>query len=152
MNVNQTVLDAIELLANSKVEKANYNTTIQAQIISCEDASIGKYRCRYQDAIIYAYSNNIDTTYTNGSYVNILVPGNDMSKDKTILGSTTRSGVSYISQLDNQAVYDINGTNCINVNDIDKFYLNTLNRDYKYTIYQYGESSDISLDDLDLAY
>jgi len=90
-------LDAIELLANSKVEKANYNTTIQAQIISCEDASIGKYRCRYQDAIIYAYSNNIDTTYTNGSYVNILVPGNDMSKDKTILGSTTRSGVSYIS-------------------------------------------------------
>ena len=152
MNVNQTVLDAIELLANSKVEKANYNTTIQAQIISCEDASIGKYRCRYQDAIIYAYSNNIDTTYTNGSYVNILVPGNDMSKDKTILSSTTRSGVSYISQLDNQAVYDINGTNCINVNDIDKFYLNTLNRDYKYTIYQYGEPSDISLDDLALAY
>lgn len=152
MNVNQTVLDAIELLANSKVEKANYNTTIQAQIISCEDASIGKYRCRYQDAIIYAYSNNIDTTYTNGSYVNILVPGNDMSKDKTILGSTTRSGVSYISELDNQAVYDINGTNCININDIDKFYLNTLNRDYKYTIYQYGESSDISLDDLALAY
>ena len=66
--------------------------------MSCEDATIGKYRCRYQDAIIYAYSNNTDVTYTKGSSVYILVPGNDMTKEKTILGSTEKLGINYISQ------------------------------------------------------
>jgi len=35
MSVNDQVLDAIELLAKSSVERAGYDKTIQAQIISC---------------------------------------------------------------------------------------------------------------------
>lgn len=98
MSISEKVLDAIEVLATSSVAKAGYDKTIQAQIVSCEDATIGKYRCRYQDAIIYAYASNSDVTFTNGSYVYILVPGSDMSKEKTILGTTKKLGINYISQ------------------------------------------------------
>jgi len=37
MDVNEKILDAIELLANNSVQKAGYDKTIQAQILSCED-------------------------------------------------------------------------------------------------------------------
>jgi hypothetical protein len=98
MSISDKVLDAIELLATNSVEKAGYDKTIQAQIVSCEDATIGKYRCRYQDAIIYAYASNSDVTFNNGAYVYILVPGSDMKKEKTILGTTKKLGINYISQ------------------------------------------------------
>ena len=55
MGVNQKILDAIELLTNNSIKKAGYDKTIQAQIISCEDATIGKYKCRYQDTTFFAY-------------------------------------------------------------------------------------------------
>jgi len=35
MSINEKVLDAIELLATQSVEKAGYDKTIQAQILSC---------------------------------------------------------------------------------------------------------------------
>ena len=69
MSVNEKVLDAIELLTKNSVQKAKYDKTIQAQILSCEDSTIGKYRCRYQDATFYAYSSNLDLTFSKGSEV-----------------------------------------------------------------------------------
>ena len=39
MSISDKVLDAIELLATNSVEKAGYDKTIQAQIVSCEDAT-----------------------------------------------------------------------------------------------------------------
>lgn len=87
MGINQKVLDAIELLAGASVDKAGYDKTIQAQIISCQDAATGKYKCRYQDSIIYAFSGSIDIAYNKDDYVYILVPNNDMRKQKTILGT-----------------------------------------------------------------
>ena len=74
MSVGEKILDAIQLLADSSVEKAKYDKTIQAQILSCQDATIGKYRCRYQDATVYAYASSSDVTFNNGTYVYILVP------------------------------------------------------------------------------
>ena len=144
MSVNDSVLDAVELLVANSVEKAGYDKTIQAQIISCEDATIGKYRCRYQDATIYAYASNSDVTFNNGAYVYILVPGSDMKKQKTILGTTKKLGINYISQAEGDQAYDIIGNNCITLSN--KFYLDSNNKDYKYTLYKYGDSSEIELD------
>ena len=111
MSVSEKVLDAIELLAANSVERAGYDRTIQAQILSCQDATIGKYRCRYQDAIFYAYSNSTDINYSARSYVYILVPGNDMSKQKTILGTTKKLGINYISTAQGKQAYNIIGSN-----------------------------------------
>lgn len=145
MSVSQKVLDAIELLATSSVKKAGYDKTIQAQILSCEDATIGKYRCRYQDSVFYAYSNNSNMTFTNGSYVYILVPENDMSKEKTILGSTKKLGINYISQLEQDQIYNVNGTNCVTSNEV--YYLDSNNKYYMYDIYNYENNlNNVTLD------
>lgn len=146
MSINEKVLDAIELLTKNSVQKAKYDKTIQAQILSCEDSTIGKYRCRYQDATFYAYSSNLDLTFSKGSEVYILVPGNDMSKEKTILGTTNKLGINFISQAVGDEAYDIVGKNCITSNGI--YYLDSDNKEYIYTIYEYNKTTDqnISID------
>ena len=140
MSVNEKVLDAIELLTKNSVQKAKYDKTIQAQILSCEDSTIGKYRCRYQDATFYAYSSNLDLTFSKGSEVYILVPGNDMSKEKTILGTTNKLGINFVSQAVGDEAYDIVGKNCIISNGI--YYLDSDNKEYIYTIYEYNKTID----------
>ena len=134
MSISEKVLDAIQILADNSVKKADYDRTIQAQILSCEDATIGKYRCRYQDAVFYAYSNNTDITYSNGALVYILVPGNDFKKEKTILGTTKKLGINYITQAEGDQAYDIIGTN--GIEDHTTFYLDTSYKNYSYTLYK----------------
>lgn len=150
MSVSEKVLDAIELLTSNSIKKAGYDRTIQAQILSCQDATIGKYKCRYQDAIIYAYTNSLDVTYTKGAYVYILVPGNDMNKEKTILGTTKKLGINYISSIQNENIYNITGA---------KEYLHGpyylgkdaegsiigLNDTYRKKIYEYQENDKINI-------
>ena len=133
MSASNQILDAVELLTENLIKKAAYDKTIQAQIISCEDQTIGKYKCRYQDAIIYAYSNSIDVTYNERAYVYILVPDNDMSKEKTILGTVNRLGINYISQVGGEQAYNTVGTNCISSSQT--IYLNTKIDKYRYKIY-----------------
>ena len=138
MSISDNFVDAMNILTTQAVKQAGYDKTIQAQILSCEDATIGKYRCKYQDSIFYAYANSADVNYTNGSYVYILIPGNDFNKDKTILGSTEKLGVNYISQAEGDQAYDLIGTNCIQSEDI--FYLDTNNINYSYRIYDVNNS------------
>ena len=134
MSASNQILDAIELLIKDSVKKAAYDRTIQAQIISCEDQTIGKYKCRYQDAIIYAYSGSADISYSQNAQVYILVPENDMQKEKTILGATQKLGINYISQAEGEDAYDIVGNNNIKTNRT--FYLDTRIKGYIQTIYK----------------
>lgn len=144
MSISEKVLDAIQILADNSVKKADYDRTIQAQILSCEDATIGKYRCRYQDAVFYAYSNNTDITYSNGALVYILVPGNDFKKEKTILGTTKKLGINYITQAEGDQAYDIIGTN--GIEEHKTFYLDTSYKNYSYILYRSDrEKNDVNV-------
>lgn len=144
MSVNQKILDAIELLTNHSIEKAGYDKTIQAQIISCEDATIGKYKCSYQGTTFIAYSGSADVSYSKGAFVYILIPGNDMSKDKTILGTTQKLGINYISEAEGEQAYDILGKNCVTTSGL--YYFATKYKKYSYTIYKYGVTSPLKID------
>lgn len=124
-DVSKVVVDSMSILIKDQVQKAGYDKTIQAQILSCEDATIGKYKCRYLDGVWEAYANNVDVVYPSGSYVYVLIPGNDFSREKTILGSTKKLGINYIPQTDGDALYDIVGANCIITSPI--YYLNSFN-------------------------
>ena len=143
-NACNNFINAVQILYDSSIKKAAYDKTIQAQVLSCQDATIGKYRCRYQDAVIYAYASTPDVTFTNNAYVYILVPNGDMSKEKTIIGTTKKLGINYISQAVGDQAYNIVGNNTITSNDI--FYLDTNNINYKRVIYQNGSTSNITLD------
>lgn len=112
-NIENNICKAIDIIVKKAVNQASYDKTIQATILSCIDATIGKYKVKYQDSIFYAYSGNSDTTYTDGSNVYILIPGNDMKKDKTILGTTKKLGINYIATSEGEESYEPIGNNCI---------------------------------------
>lgn len=119
-NIENSICEAIELIVNKSVANAGYDKTIQAIVQSCADATVGKYKIKYQDSSFYAYATNADVTYTPGATVYILVPGNDMTRDKTILGTVEKLGINYVTQAEGDEAYDINGTNCINSSNIYK--------------------------------
>ena len=112
-NLEETILQAVDIVASKKIASAGYDKTIQATIVSCVDATIGKYKVKYQDGFFFAYSANMDTSYSDGSTVFILVPGGDMSRDKTILGTTKKLGINYVTVAEGDQMYTPIGSNII---------------------------------------
>lgn len=116
--IEQSICQAIDIIASSAIEKANYDTTIQGTVLSCEDSVIGKYKIKYQDSIFYAYSNNNEVKYNDNTDVYILVPNNDFSKEKTILGTTKKLGTNYITTVTGEDSYNQIGVSCITSSNI----------------------------------
>lgn len=107
------ICEAIEYIVENAIRNADYDKTIQATIVKAEDQTIGKYSVKYQDSIFYAYANSVEVKYTKGTDVYVLVPGNDTSRDKTILGSVKKLGVNYTNNPEGEEAFEIIGNNCI---------------------------------------
>lgn len=111
--IENKLLDAIETVVNSAVAKAGYDRTVQATIVRCENEAIGKYTVKYQDSLMYAYNSNLDTSYSNGTSVYVLIPSNDTGSNKQIIGSVKKLGTDYLN-LNKQNEYEHIGKNCVN--------------------------------------
>ena len=135
MKYENQILDAIETIVNKKVDTAGYDKTVQAKIIKCDDPTIGKYKVQYQDSIFYAYSGSSEISYMEGSEVYILIPNNDMSRDKTILGAVSKLGKNYAVSAEGEEAFEIIGNNCVEDN---KEYSLCSYKTQEFTIYQYG--------------
>lgn len=116
-NYEELICSAIDTIVNNAVANAGYDKTVQAKIVGCEDATIGKYRCKYQDTTFFAYTTNSTVTYTNNSLVYVLIPGNDFSRDKTILGTVDKLGINYAATPEGEEAFEIIGNNCISSSD-----------------------------------
>ena len=138
MKYENQILDAIEMLVDKSVKTAGYDKTVQAKIISCEDPTIGKYKVRYQDSNFYAYSSSSEISYMEGSEVYILIPNNDMSRDKTILGAVSKLGKDYAVSAEGEEAFEIIGNNCVEDN---KEYNLCSYKTQEFIIYQYGLES-----------
>lgn len=156
--VSSQIIDAIEAVVENYVSNASFDKTIQATVMACVDATIGKYKVKYQDSMFYAYSSNLDTVYTKGDNVYILVPANDMGKDKTIVGTVKKLGENYISIIPEEETYQINGKNCISSSE--EFKLCSY-KNYGFSNNSYGEIilfdknnniNKINLDEVELFY
>lgn len=86
-NIENQICDAIQILAERAINQAPYDKTIPALIVECVDTKKGKYKVKYQDAFYYATSDNTELNYRKNTEVYILVPGNDFTKEKKILGT-----------------------------------------------------------------
>ena len=111
--IEENICQAIDIIVKQAISQAEFDKTIQATVVSCVDATIGKYKIKYQDSSFYAYSGSSEITYVDGSSVYVLIPGNDMSRDKTILGTTKKLGINYISNAEGDEAYSPVGNNCI---------------------------------------
>lgn len=143
-SIETNICNAIEIIVNKAIAEANYDKTIQATIVSCVDQTIGKYTVKYQDSTFYAYSTNSGTTYTAGSLVYVLIPGNDTEADKTILGTTKKLGINYINTIEEDEAYSVIGNNCIE-NSSDSFNLQSYKKDKQVKVlyskdYKVGEN------------
>jgi len=112
-NYENKILDAIQTLVDNAVNKAGYDKTIKAVVSKCVNESTGKYVVKYQDSTFYAYSSDLDSVYSGGTSVYVLVPGNDMSQTKTILGSVDKLGTEYITISESDSAYQEIGTSIV---------------------------------------
>ena len=115
--IENQLLDAIETVVNNAVAKANYDRTVQAVIVRCENEASGKYTVKYQDSLMYAYSPDLNSIYPNGTPVYVLIPGNDTGLNKQIIGSVSRIGEDYLDNINEENAYEYNGKNCIENSD-----------------------------------
>lgn len=107
------ILDAIEVIVDRAIDSAGYNKTIRGIISSLEDPTIGKYKVKYQDSEIEAYSNNKDVKYSKGTLVDIMVPNGDFTQNKVILDAVDKNNVEYNTILEESEQYEIDGGNHI---------------------------------------
>lgn len=85
--LEDNILNAIDIVVKAKIENAKYDRTIMAQIVSCEDEEIGKYKCKYQGIIITAYSSHPLLKYNINDNVYILtIPEDSSGQGKIIIG------------------------------------------------------------------
>lgn len=103
------ILDAIQMLVDDAINKAEFDKTIKGVISKCVDEKNGKYVVIYQDSSFYAYSNDTSQIYSAGTPVYILVPKNDMTQTKTIVGSVNKLGSDYINTVENTNRYETIG-------------------------------------------
>lgn len=119
-DIQNNFYQAMEIIAQNAISKAGYDRTIIAHIKSHKES--GEYSLRYQDAIITAFSDNIDIIYPEGTEVYVLIPGGDFSKNKKIVGTVRNLGEAYFLNANQQTTYNINGVNCIEQDNIDEVF------------------------------
>ena len=112
-NLEDTILKAIDIVVSKKISEAGYDKTIRGTIVSCEDATVGKYKIRYQDSYFLASATNMDVKYSKGASVYILIPKGDFRQQKTILGAVEKLGVNYVAVAERDEAYVYTGQNCI---------------------------------------
>lgn len=83
--IAENIFSAIDVIVDKKLREAKYDSTIIAKIIKVHDSALGRYEVQYQDAKFVALSVGGGAYQVNDN-VYILVPTNDLSRDKYILG------------------------------------------------------------------
>lgn len=89
-DINNQICDAIGIIVDKRLSQANFDKTIQATIIAQGDKTKGEYKVKYLDSSFYAYDKS-GKDYAVGTQVYVLVPENDLSKVKTILGTADKT-------------------------------------------------------------
>lgn len=112
--IANNILDAFDILAKAEVNSAQFDKTVIAIIVSCEDAASGRYRVQYQDSIFIAYSSALDVTYSKGTSVQVRIPNNDFSGRKIIIGTCEEGGIQYGTIIEDPLMrYEMIGGDCV---------------------------------------
>ena len=112
-SIENNICEAVEIIVDKVVSQAGYDRTIQVSIVSCVDEVLGKYKVKHQDSTYFAYSTSPDIVYMPNTMVYLLIPSNDMSKDKTILGAVDKLNSTYGLPQEKEDVFEIYGNNLV---------------------------------------
>ena len=112
----KSICQAVDIIAQQKAKTMRYDSTVEATIFKCIDATIGSYDIQYQGNIFRAYSVNPAMQYNVGDTVLMLVPQSNFNNEKTILGAKNKLGIKSINSTGNQSQYISNGYNILSSN------------------------------------
>lgn len=117
LNISNQILQSVDILVNKRISQLDFDKTIQATVLECIDAGIGKYKLSYQNSIIYAYSDNILQIYPDNTEVYVSIPQNDLdSEHKLITGFVKQNGSIAVGAIKDQDSYYPIGTDIISDN------------------------------------
>lgn len=119
MAIQDTILNAIEIIADSKIANLETDKTITATIVSCVNALTGLYKLKYNGGFINAFADD-GRSYSENQTVYVLIPQGDISKKKMIVGgalavdksynlSTTASLLESYTKIGNNVIKDSRG-------------------------------------------
>lgn len=75
----------MSIVMNAKMQKFQYDKTIEARVVSTKEKTNGIYKVEFEDAIFDAYSND-NSRYYEGDTVYVHIPKGDFSQQKHIVG------------------------------------------------------------------
>ncbi len=113
--ITNQLLDAVQVLVDDAVKKAEFDRTVQAVISKCVSTTKGQYSVKYQGGFFYAYAQDPSITYTPETQVYVLIPGNDMNKTKTILGTVEKLGENFISEAESSIFENVGNNICSDI-------------------------------------
>ena len=115
LDIQNAILEAVDSLTSQRIDKLQLDKTVVAEIIICTDALKREYKCAYNGGFFVAYAHE-GVTYTPGQSVYVLIPQNDFSNTKTIVGLSSAqdddNNISFVSSA--LADYNLIGKNVIN--------------------------------------
>ena len=111
------ILNAISIISEKNIQNAEFDRTIKAVIVRCEDSTVGKYIIRYNDIEQEAYAINSSIKYRDNEYVFVLVPKNNSMSIKTIIGSVDHLVTEYDDLPETSELYNTLGPNILISND-----------------------------------
>lgn len=107
--LQDALLDAIDYMTTAKIDKLTLDKTVVATIVKSEDLIKNTYKIRYQGNDNLIARAQSDDTYKKGQQVYVLVPQNDLSNEKIILGGASVDNASseagFISSVMNDYTY-----------------------------------------------
>ena len=109
-----SLLQAIDYLVNNRIDKISTDVTITATIKKCINALTQEYQVNYNGGFLTAYAQD-NVSYDENTTVYVLVPENDWSKKKLIIGKASKvtedENITFVSSLIND--YNMIGQNTL---------------------------------------
>lgn len=84
------LFDAVDTIVKSRIQKLEYDQTVEAKVVSNKQRAEGIYKVEYQSAIFDAYADSSVAYYEN-ERVYVMIPKGDFTKQKYIVGRITES-------------------------------------------------------------
>lgn len=102
-SLTEQILQAVEIVADEKISKLEYDKTIRATIFSIVNLDTGEYKVRYNGNIFSAFATDLKATYKIDDSVYVIVPEGKFSNKKMITGLVTNQSLnsSQLTQLQN---------------------------------------------------
>lgn len=100
--LSNNILQAMRIISDKQISRAQYPTTIQGVIKKCQDTSTGRYSIQYQDSVIQAYAISPSVQYSKDTLVYIFVPNGDLREYKVILGSSKQLSINFVENYKGQ--------------------------------------------------